>query len=106
MNRFVSTMASFAMVQSAADSSAMATETTMMATTEMSINIGNEIEGNFTGTSTVTDAGLMESSNWMLEFEKFYHDENNFDYQEFLNNLKPDEKTDFNKFVSSNVILE
>lgn len=106
MNRFVSTMASFAMVQSAAESSAIASEATIITTTEMSMNTEMGIEGNFIGTSTVTDVGLKESNNWMVEFEKFFHDENNFDYQGFLNKLNTDEKTEFNKFVSSNVILE
>ena len=102
MNRFVSTMASLAMAQSATipatTTQATVTEATSTLTTEM-MTLGGD-EGNFTG------SGMDGTGNWMMEYEKFYNDENNFDYQGFLKNLKTDEKTDFMSFVTSNVVLE
>ena len=108
MNRFVSTMASIAMAQSATipaattTTQATVTQATSTLTTEM-MTLGGD-EGNFTGSET--GSGMDGTGNWMMEYEKFYNDENNFDYQGFLKNLKTDEKTDFMSFVTSNVVLE
>ena len=96
MNRFVSTMASIAMTQ-AATIPATAQATTTQATTGMTTFGGEGIIGDSTGSDT---------GNWMVEYEKFFNDENNFDFQGFLKNLKTDEKDEFMSFVTSNVILE
>ena len=100
MNRFVSTMASIAMTQ-AATIPATAQATTTQATTGMTTVGGEGILGNFTGSETGSETG-----NWMVEYEKFFNDENNFDFQGFLKNLKTDEKDDFMSFVTSNIVLE
>ena len=100
MNRFVSTMASIAMTQAAtipATTQPTATQVTIAMETEMTTFGGEGIIGDSTGSDT---------GNWMVEYEKFFNDENNFDYQGFLKNLKTDEKDDFMSFVTSNVILE
>ena len=110
MNRFVSTMASLAMAQSATiqaattTTQATVTQATSTLATEMMTLVDGGDEGNFTGSET--GSGMDGTGNWMMEYEKFYNDENNFDYQGFLKNLKTDEKTDFMTFVTSNVVLE
>ena len=104
MNRFVSTMASIAMTQ-AATIPATAQPTTTQITTGMTTFGGEGIIENFTGSETLSETGS-GTANWMVEYEKFFNDENNFDFQGFLKNLKTDEKDDFMSFVTSNVILE
>ena len=82
MNRLVSTVASIAMAHSATVPSAICSGTTIATT---------EIEG---------------AGNWMTEYEKFFNDENNYDFQGFLNSLNTEEQADFMNYVSSTVVLE
>ena len=108
MNRIVSTIASIAMVQPATFTTAMTSETTIATATGINSHDDKGIESHFTGNTNNSGSGVqMEGiGNWMQEYEKFFNDENNFDYQGFLKNLKTDELTDFRNYVSSTVVLE
>ena len=103
MNRFLSTMSSFAIAQS---TTATVTLQTTIATATGIISHDQGIEGNFTGYSSGNGVEIEQTFNWMAEYEKFFNDENNFDYQGFLNSLKTDEQADFMNYISSSVVLE
>ena len=103
MNRFLSTMSSFAIAQS---TTATVTIQTTIATATGIISHDQGIEGNFTGYSSGNGVEIEQTFNWMAEYEKFFNDENNFDYQGFLNSLKTDEQADFMNYISSSVVLE
>ena len=103
MNRFLSTMSSFAIAQS---TTGTVTLQTTIATATGIISHDQGIEGNFTGYSSGNGVEIEQTFNWMAEYEKFFNDENNFDYQGFLNSLKTDEQADFMNYISSSVVLE
>ena len=101
MNRLVSTtVASIAMAQSATVPSTICSGTTIATTAIISHDEG--IKGNISGSGVEIEG----AGNWMTEYEKFFNDENNYDYQGFLNSLKAEEQADFMNYVSSTVVLE
>jgi len=106
MSRFVSTMASIAMVQSAATVST--NQETIAALPTMAIEMSADSSGsgsNATG-YTENDPGLDGTENWMAEYEKFFSDQNDYDYQGFIKNLGNDDREKFWNFVRKNVVLE
>ena len=100
MNRLVSTVASIAMAQSATVPSTICSGTTIATTGIISHDQG--INGNISGSGVEIEG----AENWMTEYEKFFNDENNYNYQGFLNSLKTKEQADFMNYLSSTVVLE